>query len=62
MVSGKDVRKVAERKHRYRRILLILLLLAVTVGGICGYRNLERSIPDKVYVTEGEGPDRKSVV
>lgn len=56
MVSGKDVRKVAERKHRYRRILLILLLLAVTVGGICGYRHLERSIPDKVYVTEGEGP------
>ena len=61
MKSGKDVRTVAERKHGYRRFLLILLVLAVLAGSVCGYRRLEKSIPDKVYVTGGEGPGLENV-
>ena len=52
--SRKDVRAVAEKKRRYRRFLLIVLALALLGSGIYGYWYLEKSVPDKIYVTNGD--------
>ena len=44
---------MAERKHRYRRLLLALLVIALAGAGIWGYRYLKRSVPDQIYVDRG---------
>mgnify|MGYP001622895439 FL=1 len=54
--SGKDVRIVAERKHRYRRLLLAFLIFALLGGSVWGYWYLRDSVPDKIYVDREEGP------
>ena len=46
------MRAVAEKKRRYRRLLLIVLALALLGSGIYGYWYLEKSVPDKIYVTD----------
>ena len=43
---------MAEKKRRYRRLLLIVLALALLGSGIYGYWYLEKSVPDKIYVTD----------
>lgn len=52
---------MAERKHRYRRLLLALLVIALAGAGIWGYRYLKRSVPDQIYVDRGTGPGLESL-